>query len=262
MNTGRNIVFIIFIIICSGVFAQDTVTTETGLKYIIKKNGKGKKAEIGKTAEVHYTGWLESGRKFDSSKDREETFEFVIGAKKVIKGWDEGVSLMRVGDKFRFIIPPELGYGDKGDKGAGDVIPPGATLIFDVELLNIYNKKKSVIDTLMEVILNGGGIKKAKNVYYDLKEEYENEYNFKESQLNILGYKLLEVGLNEEAIEIFKINVDEFPDAYNTYDSLGEAYMINGEYKLAVKNYEISLKLNPDNHNARKMIKKIKDKQK
>ncbi|HEY3250213.1 MAG TPA: FKBP-type peptidyl-prolyl cis-trans isomerase [Ignavibacteria bacterium] len=239
------------------IFSQDTIATGSGLKYIVLKKGKGKKAETGKTAEVHYTGWLTDGKKFDSSLDRGETFEFNLGAKQVIKGWDEGVGLMRVGDKFRFIIPPDLAYGDKG---AGDMIPPDATLIFDVQLVSVHNPKKPIVDTLMDVILNYGGIKKAKNLYYELKENNEDEYNFKESQLNILGYRLLQVGLNKEAIEIFKINVKEFPDSWNVYDSLGEGYMINGDKELATKNYEKSLKLNPDNENGKKMLEKLKEK--
>ena len=146
---------IIFFVFTSHIFSQsgDTITTSSGLKYIIQKNGKGKKAENGKTVEVHYTGWLLDGKKFDSSRDRNETFEFTLGANQVIKGWDEGLALMRIGDKFRLIIPPELGYGDKG---AGEVIPPDATLIFDVELIGVHKTRKPIADTLMEVILNGG----------------------------------------------------------------------------------------------------------
>jgi len=250
--------FIIYLILTGLALSQtDTIATSSGLKYIVLKKGNGKKAQLGKTAEVHYTGWLTDGKKFDSSLDRDEAFEFKLGAKQVIKGWDEGVALMRVGDKFRFIIPPDLAYGDKG---AGEIIPPDATLIFDVKLVSVHNPKKPIVDTLMEVILNYGGIKKAKQLFYELKDNNEDDYNFKESQLNILGYRLLQVGLNKEAIEIFKINVKEFPDSWNVYDSLGEGYMINGDKELAIKNYEKSLKLNPDNDNGKKMLEKLKDK--
>jgi FKBP-type peptidyl-prolyl cis-trans isomerase len=110
------------------------VTTDSGLKYQDLKEGTGDKAKKGDTVAVHYTGWLKDGTKFDSSVDRGEPFEFTLGARMVIKGWDEGVQGMKVGGKRKLIIPPELGYGKKG---AGKVIPPDAQLTFDVELLKI-----------------------------------------------------------------------------------------------------------------------------
>lgn len=96
--------------------------------------GTGPAAQQGKTVTVHYTGWLTTGEKFDSSVDRKEPFEFVLGAGQVIAGWDQGVATMRVGDKVKLTIPSELAYGDHGYPGA---IPPKATLIFDVELLSV-----------------------------------------------------------------------------------------------------------------------------
>jgi peptidylprolyl isomerase len=114
------------------------MTTASGLKYIDEKTGTGPSPEAGQTAVVHYTGWLyvngAKGSKFDSSVDRNEPFEFPIGRGRVIKGWDEGVASMKVGGKRTLIIPPELGYGARG---AGGVIPPNATLMFDVELLAV-----------------------------------------------------------------------------------------------------------------------------
>ena len=113
----------------------DGVTTASGLKYWDLKVGKGKEATNGHTAIVNYTGWLlDSGKKFDSSLDRGKPFSFVVGARQVIKGWDEGVAGMKVGGKRQLRIPPELGYGATG---AGGVIPPNAYLIFDVELLDV-----------------------------------------------------------------------------------------------------------------------------
>lgn len=96
--------------------------------------GVGTQPKKGDRVRVHYTGWLTTGEKFDSSVDRHEPFEFVLGVGQVIKGWDEGVAQLRVGDKVRLTIPAELGYGARG---AGGVIPPNATLIFEVELLGI-----------------------------------------------------------------------------------------------------------------------------
>ncbi|MEL4895919.1 FKBP-type peptidyl-prolyl cis-trans isomerase [Crocosphaera sp. Alani8] len=113
---------------------DNAVTTESGLKYIDIKTGEGESPQKGKTVTVHYTGTLDNGKKFDSSRDRNQPFSFPIGVGRVIKGWDEGVASMKVGGQRILIIPSELGYGSRG---AGGVIPPNATLIFDVELLGV-----------------------------------------------------------------------------------------------------------------------------
>ena len=111
-------------------------STSSGLQYWDLKEGTGTTASAGKTVSVHYTGWLASnGKKFDSSVDRGQPFMFQLGAGQVIKGWDEGVSGMKVGGKRQLRIPPELGYGSRG--AGGGVIPANATLIFDVELLAV-----------------------------------------------------------------------------------------------------------------------------
>ena len=110
------------------------VTTSTGLQYIDLTIGTGAAAQAGQTVTVHYSGWLESGKKFDSSVDRGEPFSFPLGTGRVIKGWDEGVQGMKVGGKRKLIIPSSLGYGARG---AGGAIPPHATLIFEVELLGV-----------------------------------------------------------------------------------------------------------------------------
>lgn len=110
-----------------------TVTTQSGLKYIDVASGTGASPAPGSTVTVHYTGTLENGAKFDSSVDRGTPYTFVIGRGQVIRGWDEGVMSMKVGGKRKLIIPPDLGYGPSG-QGA---IPPNATLLFDVELLDV-----------------------------------------------------------------------------------------------------------------------------
>jgi peptidylprolyl isomerase len=115
-----------------------SVTTPTGLQITDSKVGTGATPKTGQTCVMHYTGWLyengAKGKKFDSSVDRGQPFEFPIGVKRVIAGWDEGVATMKVGGKRTLIIPPQLGYGARG---AGGVIPPNATLIFEVELLDV-----------------------------------------------------------------------------------------------------------------------------
>ena len=110
------------------------ITTKSGLMYEDKFIGDGMQAKAGDIVSVHYTGWLEDGTKFDSSKDRNQAFRFNLGAGMVIKGWDEGVAGMKIGGTRRLTIPSELGYGSRG---AGKVIPANATLIFEVELLAI-----------------------------------------------------------------------------------------------------------------------------
>ncbi len=125
----------------SGARSQTTgkpMTTASGLQIIDIKEGTGATPKQGQTCVMHYTGWLyengQKGKKFDSSVDRNEPFEFPIGMRRVIAGWDEGVASMKVGGKRTLIIPPQLGYGARG---AGGVIPPNATLMFDVEVLAV-----------------------------------------------------------------------------------------------------------------------------
>src|SRR6266852_8397658 len=113
---------------------EKVIKTDSGLQYVELKEGDGAAAKKDDTVEVHYTGWLKDGKKFDSSVDRKQPFSFKLGVGKVIKGWDEGVAGMKVGGKRKLIIPSELGYGKTG---AGKDIPPDSELIFEVELLKI-----------------------------------------------------------------------------------------------------------------------------
>jgi peptidylprolyl isomerase len=131
----------VFLAMSTTASAQSTakpVTTPSGLSYRDEVVGTGPSPQAGQNVSVHYTGWLDEGgkpgKKFDSSRDRGQPFSFPIGQGRVIAGWDEGVASMKVGGRRTLIIPAKLGYGERG---AGGAIPPGATLIFDVELLGV-----------------------------------------------------------------------------------------------------------------------------
>lgn len=116
-------------------YSSGAIKTASGLVYLITKRGTGMRAKVGDTVSVHYTGTLTDGTKFDSSRDRAEPFEFSLGQGRVIKGWDEGIAKMKVGDQAILVIPPSIGYGVRG--AGGGLIPPDATLIFIVELVGI-----------------------------------------------------------------------------------------------------------------------------
>lgn len=126
---------------CSGADAQGqagssgekVITTDSGLKYIDQKEGSGEAAKAGDKVHVHYTGWLKDGKKFDSSRDRGQPFQFELGAGRVIKGWDEGIAGLKVGGKRKLMIPPQLAYGNR----KVGPIPPNSELIFEVELVKI-----------------------------------------------------------------------------------------------------------------------------
>jgi len=117
-----------------GVDTAAMTKTPSGLRYQDLTKGDGAEATAGKSVQVHYTGWLPNGEKFDSSRDRNEPFSFTLGAGQVIAGWDEGVAGMKVGGRRKLVIPPDLAYGTAG---APPDIPPGATLVFDIELLAV-----------------------------------------------------------------------------------------------------------------------------
>ena len=232
--------------------AQLGVTTASGLTYVITSHANGRRPKIGDTVLVHYTGTLIDGTKFDSSQDRKEPIAFPLGRGAVIKGWDEGIAQLGIGDSSVLIVPPQLGYGDKG---AGGVIPPNATLVFVVMLVDI---KGEALSTVLQKIIDDRGIDAAVTEYRGLKERGFGDLYISEGDLNELGYRLLGRKRVPEAIEILKLNVEAYPASANVYDSLGEAYAVSGNMPLAIQNYEKSLSLDPSNTNAAMMLKKLK----
>jgi len=228
------------------------VTTASGLTYVITSRGKGRHPKTGETVLVHYTGTLIDGTKFDSSQDRKEPIAFPLGKGAVIKGWDEGIAQLGIGDSAVLVIPPNLGYGSRG---AGGDIPPGATLIFVVTLVDI---KGEALSELLLKIIDERGIDAAVSEYRRLKTQGFGTFYTNEVDTNTLGYRLLRRKKTTEAIEILKLNVEAYPASANAYDSLGEAYLANGDTEHAIQNYEKSLSLDPTNGNAAAALKKLK----
>jgi hypothetical protein len=254
----RKLLFIISFwvyVMSASAQSNDTITTDSGLKYYIVEDGAGEKVEEGKEVTLHGIGTLENGEVFWETRESNSPFFFITGTNSVIKGVEEGVSKMRVGDRWIFILPPELAYGDRNR----DPIPPNSTLIFDYEILDVSDPKKSIADTLGKII-ESNGINRALDLYIELKDQ-KDIFNFRADELNGLGYKLIKEEKYELSKVIMELNAKEHPDNFNTWDSLGEICMILGENKLAVESYERSLELYSKNKNAVEMIKKINAKE-
>jgi peptidylprolyl isomerase len=227
-------------------------TTASGLTYLITHHGQGSQPTAGEVVVVHYTGALTNGVKFDSSRDRDEPIAFKLGAGQVIKGWDEGVAQLHVGDQAILVIPPQLGYGARG---AGDVIPPDATLIFIVELVDV---KETSLSEVLSQTQKERGMEAAIKQYRELKSKgMENIYT-SESDINGWGYRLLRDRQVREAIEVFKLNAEAYPRSANVYDSLAEAYLAGGDKQAAIENYSKALAIDPQLESARRALQALK----
>src|SRR5215203_2429352 len=236
----------------SAMPSREAITTPSGLTYVITSRANGRRPKPGETVLVHYTGTLTDGTKFDSSQDRKEPIAFPLGRGAVIKGWDEGIAQLGVGDRAVLVIPPQLGYGASG---AGGVIPPDATLVFVVTLVDI--KGEALSEVLLKII-DERGIDAAVSEYRRLQTQGFGNFYTNEGDTNTLGYRLLRRKKTSEAIEVLKLNVEAYPASANAYDSLGEAYLSNGDTEHAIQNYEKSLSLDPANANAAAVLKKLK----
>ena len=231
--------------------ASASTTTPSGLTYLITKKGTGRQPKAGETVVLHYTGMLTDGVKFDSSRDRDKPFAFKLGAGQVIKGWDEGVSKLRIGDHAILVIPGKLGYGAKG---AGDVIPPDATLIFVVEVVDV---KANSLSGVLEKTLSAKGVEAMIAEFHRLKSGTDPGLYVAESELNTFGYQLLRRRQVNEAIEVLKLNVEAYPQSANVYDSLGEAYMLRGDKEKAIENYQRALAIDPTMGSAKLALVKL-----
>ncbi len=259
-----SLTFTFVALVSFSVLAQnnDTLVTPSGLNYFYTQLGNGEETKDGWVIIAHYIGSFPDGKVFDSSRDRDQPFAFSLNEGQVIKGMDEGVSLLKVGDRAVFIMPSELAYGEKG---AGEFIPPNSTLVFDVEVLDmkensLYKELSNVLFTIAPEQKDSSlHIEEMVDAYKSMKKEGFSTVYHDESDLNRLGYDILENN-PKDAVKIFELNAKAYPESSNVYDSLAEGYMKIGKNKLAIKNYEKSLQLDPDNLNAAELIEKLKTK--
>jgi tetratricopeptide (TPR) repeat protein len=251
---------ILFLLICSlacASYAQksDTITTASGLKYYLIHKGTGPAITPGWLAIYDYTLTLTNGKKIDATYDRGMPFAQVYPSKNYIKGSNEIMGLLHIGDEAIVIMPPSLAYGEK-DNGP---IPGNSTLIFDITMRDMKEKSLEMVldtvlftkpDTMPHTAL---AVKKFK----ELKAKKFDGLYVSGDDLNDLGYRLIKK-YPADAVELFKLNAELYPNDYNVYDSLGEGYMDLGMNDLAIANYQKSLQLNPKNTNATDMINKLK----
>jgi peptidylprolyl isomerase len=228
------------------------VTTASGLTYVVTRRGEGRQPLKGETVLVHYTGTLSNGVKFDSSRDRGEPIAFKLGEGRVIKGWDEAVARLRVGDQAVLVIPPALGYGDR-NVGNG-LIPPGSTLIFVIEVVDV---KATTLSEVLSRTLQEKGVEATVARFREIRGGGGGDFYTSESDLNAWGYRLLGNKQAKEAVEVFKLNVEAYPNSANVYDSLAEAYLALGEKQLARDNYRKALELDPKMESARKALQTL-----
>ena len=237
--------------------SQDTLFTPSGIKYIFLKKGSGPALIPGWTAIWQYRLTLTDGTKIDASWDRDSPFSAKYPSHHIIPGVTEALSLMHIGDSAVFVIPSNLGYGDKGS----GPIPPKATLIFDMVLLD--NKEKSLLEILDSVLFAKPLADSAKphmkevwDIYAQLQDQQFKNVLVSEDDFNNLGYQLIKIS-PKDAVTFFEMNVKLHPHSWNAFDSLGEGYMELGDTKRAIENYKKSVQLNPENKNGQEMIKKL-----
>jgi tetratricopeptide (TPR) repeat protein len=235
---------------------NDTITTASGLKYFITHKGNGPAIKPGWLAIYDYTLTLTNGTKIDATYDRGTPFAQVYPSTHYIKGSNEAMGLLHVGDEAIVLMPYSLAYGEKGN----GPIPPKATLRFDIIMRD--TKEKSLEMVLDSMLFTKGDTTKTNialvvKTFNDLKAKKFDGLYVSENDLNDMGYEIIKK-FPADAVELFKLNVDLYPNSFNVYDSLGEGYMDIGKKDLAIANYEKSLQLNPKNTNGEEMLKKLK----
>ena len=230
-------------------FHGGSTRTPSGLQYALTAHG-AKKAVPGQVAIVQYVLCLPNGKLVDASAPG-ASFAFTIGAKQVIRGFDEAVRLLGVGDSLRVHIPSLLGYGMKGSP---PVIRPNTDLVFQIKLVGT---QRVALSTLLKRAFDAHGTDAMQQAYDTAAASGFKGMYAREDDLNSLGYRLLKKHHNEAAIAVLSVNADRFPNSWNSYDSLGDAYRIAGQRDYAIQNYKRALQMNAKDANAAGMLAKL-----
>lgn len=238
-----------------GAQSKDTITTASGLKYFITHRSDGVAIDSGMVVLQHYTVWLTNGDTLDSSRPRKTPFVSEHPSTELIKGTNEVLSLMKVGDRGIFILPPHIAYGEKG-KGP---VPSNATLIFDVEIMG--SLKSSVRNDLLNVLYGGSyavdsipQLKETLSLYRTMKQKaFAEVYSRGVADLIFVGKRLLDKH-PAEAAEVFKLNTETYPNSGKTFDLYAEAMLKMGDTLSAIEHYKRSIDIHPGNQNALKVL--------
>ena len=231
--------------------------TPSGLTYMILQKGTGRIPKAGETVIYNYIGTFTNGKKFDSSYDEgREPLAFTLGAGELIKGMDEGISKLRVGDRAFLMLPPEIAYGAR-NIGNG-LIPPNSTLVFLVEIVDV---KSSSIGKLLFDVAAKDGVPAMLARYQEMKKTGFGDVYGGESDMNLLGYKFLRLKNTDAAIAVLKLVVEEYPRSAIAHDSLGEAYATAGQKQLAIESYEKALAIDPKFTSSVKALEKLRSAQ-
>ncbi|TVZ59185.1 uncharacterized protein DUF3471 [Flavobacteriaceae bacterium MAR_2010_105] len=238
-----------------GAHSKDTITTASGLKYFFTQRGDGVAIDSGTVVFQHYTVWLTNGDTLDSSRPRKTPFVSEHPSTELIKGTNEVLSLMKVGDRGIFILPPHIAYGENG-KGP---VPPNATLIFDIEIMGTL--KSSVRNELINILYNGSysvdsipNLKETLTLYKSMKQKaFADLYSRGVADLIFVGKRLLDKH-PAEAAEVFMLNSEAYPNSGKTFDLYAEALLKMGDTISAIENYKRSIDIHPGNQNALKVL--------
>ena len=226
------------------------ITTASGLTYFVTHEGGGRRPQPGEMAFLHYTVLLTDGTKIESSLDQGEPFDFLLGGGGVIKGMDEAVANLGLGDEAVLIVPPQLGYGAKG---AGKVIPPGATLVFLIHLVDIRPKDKVLSNVLLDVAVTQG-LDAAIKRYQELRSAKFGDLYASEADMESLGYQLMKKKRFQDAVAFLRLNTEAYPNSADAFVSLAEALKKSGDKVQALRCCKQALELDPKNQEAKDLV--------